>query len=124
MNEDEFDSLIPNRPFLREDLAQFEADAGRFTTLGLALWGRTPADLQRRLDAPYPDIPPGCTLMDLRKLERYLERLSIAAAKQRNAWLGPLALSSLTLIAGRQRTTALEARSEIVRRAIEYLEKQ
>jgi hypothetical protein len=40
MTEEEFDSLMPNRPFQRDDLRQAEADAGRFTTLGLALWGQ------------------------------------------------------------------------------------
>jgi hypothetical protein len=61
MTEEEFDSLMPNWPFQHDDLRQAEADAGRFTTLGLALWGRSPADLERQLDARDPEIPPGCT---------------------------------------------------------------
>ena len=64
---------------------QAEADAGRFTTLGLALWGRTPADLQRQLEAPYPEIPSGCELADLRRLQHYLHRLSTAVGNPRNA---------------------------------------
>lgn len=75
MAEEEFDSFLPNRPFRREDLTRAEADAGRFTTLGLALWGRTPADLERQLDAPRPEIPPGCALADLLRMQRYLQRL-------------------------------------------------
>ena len=124
MTEDEFDSLTPRRPFRREDFMKAEADAGRFTTLALALWGRTPADLESRLEAPHPEIPPGCTLADLRKLQLYLQKLSTVVANPRNSWLNPLTLSSLGMIAGPQAMTTLEARSELVRRAIEYLEKQ
>jgi hypothetical protein len=65
LTEEEFESFVPNRPFRYDDLSQAEADAGRLTMLGLALWGRTAADLERQLDAPHPEIPPGCTLPDL-----------------------------------------------------------
>ncbi len=123
MNEEEFDSSLPMRPFRREDAMQAEAEAGRCTTLGLALWGRTPADLQCQLDAPYPEIPAGCELADLRSLQHYLDRLAAAAASPRNTWLSPLALSSLRILAGTQPVTAWEARYEIVRRAIDYLQK-
>jgi hypothetical protein len=124
MTEEEFDSLLPMRPFRREDALQAEAEAGRCTTLGLALWGRTPADLQRQLDAPYPEIPSGFELADLRRLERYLQKLRTAVGNPRNTWLSTLTLFSLPLIAGAQHITALEARSEIVRRAIDYLEQR
>lgn len=50
MTEQEFDSLTPKRPFRREELAQIEADAGRFRLLGAALWGRRPAHLDRLLE--------------------------------------------------------------------------
>ena len=59
MTEEEFDAFMPNRPFRHDDLKQVEADAGRLTTLGLALWGITPADLERQLDASHPKIPAG-----------------------------------------------------------------
>ena len=119
MTEDEFDSLIPGRPLRPEDIVENAADAGRLTMLGLALWGRTLADLARRFEAPYPEIPPGCTLADLRSLERHLQRLSIAAGKPESAWLGPLLHFSWNMTA-----EAMEARLEILRRAIEYLEGQ
>jgi hypothetical protein len=127
MTEEEFDSFLPNRPFQREDFTRAEADAGRFTMLGLALWGRTPADLARQLDAPRPEIPPGCTLADLLRLQRYLQnlqRLSAPASKPQNAWLNPLTLSSLGMLAGSRAFTGLEARLEVVRRVIDSLENE
>jgi hypothetical protein len=122
LTEEEFESFVPNRPFRYDDLSQAEADAGRLTMLGLALWGRTAADLERQLDAPHPEIPPGCTLPDLLRLQRCLRRLSAAAIKPANAWLGRLRLSSLSMLAGPQALTGLDARLEVVRRAIAYLE--
>jgi hypothetical protein len=65
----------------------------------------------------------GCTLGDLQRLQHYLDRLSKATGNLQDAWLSPLALSSLTMLAGPSRLSGLEARSEIVRRAIEYLER-
>ena len=124
MTGEEFDSLMPNRPFRSEDLRQAEADAGRFTTLALALWGRTRADLASRLDAP-PQIPPGCTLADLRRIQQYIQRLSAEAGKPHNAWLAPLTLSALGMIAGSpQVSEGLQARLEVLRRAMEYLENE
>jgi hypothetical protein len=121
MTEEEFDAFIPNRPFRHADLKQVEADAGRLTALGLALWGRTPADLKRQLDAPHPEIPAGCTLPDLLRLQRYLQRLSAVAAKPQSAWFSPL-LSSLCMLDGPRALTGLEARFEVVLRASKYLE--
>lgn len=127
MTEEESDSFFLNRPFRREDFTRAEADVGRFTMLGLALWGRTPADLERQLDAPRPEIPPGRALADLLRLQRYLQnlqRLSAAARKPQNAWLHPLTLSSLGMLAGSRGFTGLEARLEVVRRAIDALENE
>jgi hypothetical protein len=125
MSEEEFDSFMANRSFRFEDLRQVEADAGRFTSLALALWGRTPADLASRLDAPHPQLPPGCTLADLRRLQHYVQRLSAEASKPHNGWLAPLTFSSLGMIAGSpQVSEGLEGRLELLRRAIEYLENE
>jgi hypothetical protein len=121
MTEEEFDSSLAGRPFRREDLTQAEAEAGRFTMLGLALWGRTPADLEHQLDATGPEIPQWCTLADLRRLQLYLQRLSAEAIKPQNAWLTPLTLSSLGMVAGSGVLTGLDARLEVVRRAIKCL---
>ena len=66
------------RRFRREDVMQFEAEAVRLTILGMALCGRTSADLQRQLNAPYPEIPSGCYLTDLRKLQRTVQKIPTA----------------------------------------------
>ena len=124
MNEEEFDSLRSWRPFRNEDLARTEAEAGRCTMLGLALWGRTSADLQRQLSFPYPEIPSGCELADLRKLQRIALGMATAGTTPQKAWLSPLSLPSQIIFLGTHRLTVWEARGEIVRRAIEYLEKR
>ncbi len=123
MREEEFDSSTPLRPFRREDAMQAEAAAGRCTTLGIALWGKSAEDLQRQLSAPHPEIPSGCDLEDLRKLQAYAQKLSGALQNPRNTWWSSLAHSSLSILVGTERFTAWEARCEIVRRAIDHLEK-
>lgn len=122
MTEEEFDASMPLRPFRSEDTMHLEADAARCTTLGLALWGRTSDDLQRQLNAPAPEIPSGCDLADLRKLHRTAESIATALANPRNAWLSSPPPSP-DIFAGAKRFTAWEARCEVARRAIEYLEK-
>jgi hypothetical protein len=61
-DEEEFDSLMQWRPFGREDAGRADAALLRRSTLGLALWGRTSADLQRQLLAVHPEIPSGFDL--------------------------------------------------------------
>ena len=124
MDWKELDSSMSWQPFRSEDVMRFEAEAGRLTSLGVALWGRTSDDLQRQLDASHPEIPSVCSLADLRKLQQYVQKISTALANPRNTWLSSLALSSNNIFVGTQRFTAWEARYEIVRRAIEYLEKR
>ena len=124
MSEDEFDSFAHFRPFRSEDAMHLEAGAGRCTTLGVALWGRTSDDLQRQLNAPHPEIPSDCDLADLRKLQSIAHSLATALANPWNTWLSPLVPSSPNIFVGNQRFTAWEARCEVVRRAIEYLEKR
>lgn len=121
MNEEEFDSLLSGRPFRREDWKKAEADAASLTTLALVLWGRTPDDLARQLAAPYPQIPPGCTIADLRRLQNYLYKLAAAASERQKAWLR---FSSVAWIADSQDSAGLHDRLELVRRAIEHLEKR
>lgn len=122
MTEEEFDSSMTLRSFRREDATRAEAEAARCTTVGVALWGRTADDLQRQLIAPHPEIPAGCDLADLRMLQSHVQRISAALTNPRNTWLSSFALASLNILVGAQRFTAWEARSEIVRRAIDYLE--
>ena len=122
MDEEEFDSLLKSsRPFTREDVMREEGRWRRCATLAIALWGRTPDDLQRQLLAPYPEIPTGFDLANFQDLQRRVQLLSVGISDPRNA-LSRLAFSSQTIFVGTQRYTASEARCEIVRRAIEYLE--
>ena len=123
MDEAEFDSLMQSRPFGREDAMRADAALRRRSTLGLALWGRTSADLQRQLLAVHPEIPSGFNLDDLRDLERSIHTISSFLSDPRFAWLSHLAFCSWVISAGTQHFTAWEARCEIVRRAIEYLER-
>ena len=114
MNEEEFDSLYPWQPFGTDDALRAEAKAGRLTTLGIALWGRTGEDLRERLLAPTPQIPPGCDLASLYELLESLERIA-ALRDKRYAWF-----SSFSGLHAVMKT--IDARREIVRRAIRHLE--
>lgn len=110
MNEEDFDSSMRGRPFETGDATRADVQMRRNLTLSAALWGRTANDLQRQLLALHPEIPSEFDLIDLRELKR--SGLASDAA----------AVSSLTIVIGNQRFTALEARCEILRRAIKYLE--
>ena len=124
MDEEELDSVMGWRPFTREDARRLEAQWHRSATLGIALWGRTSADLQRQLQARYPEIPTGFTLADFRDLRRTAERLARLSRDPRYAALAGMGHASATITVGAERFTAWEARCEVVRRAIEYLEKR
>jgi len=76
MDEQEFDSLFPARPFGTVEAVRAEARLRRCGTLGLALWGRTSDDLRRQLRAPYPEIPAGFDLEDFRELQRFAQLIS------------------------------------------------
>jgi hypothetical protein len=128
MDEEEFDSLMPARTFGTEQAMWADADLRRSmtlsATLGVALWGRTSDDLQRQLLAPYPEIPSGFDLSDFRKLLRVTAQIIFGLeVAQKMARLSHLGLSAPTIFVGTQRFTEWEARCEIVRRAIQYLEK-
>jgi hypothetical protein len=122
MDEEQFDSLMQCLPFGTEDAMRADAALRRRSTLSLALWGRTSADLQRQLLAVHPEIPSGFNLDDLRDLERDAQAISSCLSEPRFAWLSHLAFCSWVISAGTQNFTAWEARCEIVRRAIKYLE--
>lgn len=78
------------------------ADAAlrRRSTLGLALWGRTFADLQRQLLAVHPEIPSGFSLDDFRALERGTHMISSCLSDPRCAWLSHLAFCSWVISVG------------------------
>jgi hypothetical protein len=108
MDEQEFDSWFPGRPFVREDAMQADARAGRCTALAVALWG-TADYLQRQLVAPHPEIPSGFELADFRELQ---QRVLVFQ------WLR----HRFPTFMAAQHPELWEARREVLRRAIEYLE--
>ncbi len=123
MDEEEFDAMMGTRPFTREDAGRLEAQWRRSANLGVALWGRTSADLQRQLLARYPEIPAGFTLSDFRDLQRTTDTLARLSRDPRYSAIAAMGHSSATITVGTEQFTAWEARCEVVRRAIEYLEK-
>jgi hypothetical protein len=129
MTEEEFDSLMrAARPFGSEDAKQLEARMLRstalVTTLGAAIWGKTNDDLRRQLLRPYPALPPGYSVRDLHDL-LHLSGLMVSAIATAYKTVGlPHAFDTSRPIVVHDRSyTAWEARCEIVRRAIEHLEK-
>jgi hypothetical protein len=127
MDDQEFDALFP-RPFGREDFERVDAQWGRCATLAVALFGKTEEELQRQLLARHPEIPAGFDLADFRDLERHVQTISGLvlgpSSDPRMAWLSPWLshMALMTITVGTERFTVWEARREIVRRAIEYLE--
>lgn len=123
MDEQEFDALFSSRPFGTQDAKREDARWGRCGTLGTLLFGRTPDDLRRQLLASHPEIPPGYDLADFRDLQHHLEMVTGALSDPRNTWLSPLRTTGFGVIeVGTQRLSGWEARLEILRRAIDYLE--
>lgn len=123
VDEQEFDASLYSHPFGTKDAMRLEAQARRNAALGIALWGRNAAELQRQLLAPHPEIPAGFDLADFRRLLRSARGISDALGDPRHTRLHSWAHTSATIFAGSQQLTEWEARCEVVRRAIEYLEK-
>lgn len=121
MDEEEFDSFMQWQAFGSEDAMRMDAQFRRTATLAQALWGRTSDDLQRQLLAPHPEIPPNFDLADFRRLQQSAHKISAALGAPQFTSMSPVPPSP-TVIVGALQLTAWEARSEIVRRAIEYLE--
>ena len=119
MDEDEF--YWPGlRPLEGPDLKHAE----RIMMLAAKLWGATPEYLEQQLRAPVPEIPSDFDLADFRALERYAqtELISFKRKGPGYSW-GPFRfLMDAEIIVGSEHFTWLEARCEIVRRAIEFLE--
>ncbi len=127
MDEQEFDALF-QRPFGMEDFQRADAQWGRCASLATALFGRTPEDLKRQLVEPHPRIPAGFTLADFRDLLQHVQAISgLVLNGSSNPRMSYLSLwltqfASATVTVDGQRYTVREARCEIVRRAIEYME--
>lgn len=123
MGEQEFDDLFSSRPFGTEDAKREAARWGRCGTLAALLFGRNPDDLRRQLLASHPEIPTGYDLADFHDLQRHLELVTSALSDPRNTWLSPLRTAAFgAIVVDTQRLSVWEARLEIVRRAIDYLE--
>ncbi len=123
MDEEQFDLLMGSRPFTREDAVQADTQLRRRVTLAIALWGRTSDDLRCQLLAPFPEIPSGFDLADHWELQQSMEQVEARLSDPRNLWLSSFASSSQTISLGSRRFTTWEARCEIVRRAIAFLER-
>ena len=122
MDEDELGWIGKLQPFGTTEAAQWEARLGRCDSLGKALWGRTAEDLRRQLQKPHPDLPRGFALEDFQVLLRESSRLALLNLDDpRNAWVRRLVHPG-TMSVGTQQLTEWEARAEIVRRAIDYLQ--
>ena len=123
MNEQEFDALLPLQPFGTADAMRIDTQWRRCATLAQALWGRNSEDLERQLLAPHPEIPPNFDLDDFRNLQQSAHKISAALGSPRLSSLSHSLRFSAAIIVGTQSLTTWEARCEVVRRAIEYLER-
>jgi|SRR5215468_3606679 len=119
MDEQEFDLLLPWRPFGTAEARRLDLRMRRSAALGAKLWGNTTDELKRRLLEGSPEIPAGFDLADLRELLETTEQLASALRNPRNELTSRMALASQTIVVGRERYTEWEARCEIIRRAIE-----
>ena len=120
MDEHEFFAQHPMRPWTRSD---FENAHREGTALAQALWlsNKLWGDAEtmtRQLLAASPEIPAGLGLQELRSLER-LARLGLRFGDR---WHGPRVPKGSALWIGGRSLTIWEARYEIVRRAIDFLE--
>lgn len=73
--------------------------------------------------ASHPEIPAGYDLADSQDRRRHLEMITGASSNPRNTWLSPLGTAAVGVIeVGTQRLSAWETRTEILARAMDYLE--
>jgi hypothetical protein len=114
MDEEELDALIHLRPFGTEDAKWADPRYRRGISLATILWGKTADDLRRQLLRHPPEIHWGFDLADYREVQRTTEQVWAA--------MSGTGLEFETIVVGTQRYTEWEARCEIIRRAIEYLE--
>lgn len=73
--------------------------------------------------ASHPEIPAGYDLADFQDRQRHLEMITGASGNPRKTWLSPLGTAAFGVIeVGTQRLSVGEARTEILGRAMDYLE--
>lgn len=114
MDEHEFFAQHPLRPWTRSDFENALPSAPAFW-LCARLWGDV-GRMTRQLIANSPEIPMGLGLPELRTLERMLVHFG-------GSWPAtPEIPKDSVIIVGGLSYTIWEARYEIVRRAIEFLE--
>ena len=124
MDEQQFDAMRQWRGFSSGDARKIERQFQQLATFGLGLWGRTADDLRRQLALDHPEIPAGCVLADLQHLlGQARAMLSAYPTMDHNMriLLDRCVGTEAIKIHG-ERLTVLEARYEIARRAIEWLE--
>lgn len=115
MNEHEFFAQHPMRPWKRSDFQNAGASAPALW-LCARLWGDVER-MTRQLLANSPEIPAGLGLRELRTLERMLVHFG-------DGWPAtPGIPKDSRIVIGGLSYTMWEARYEIVRRAIEFLER-
>src|SRR5262249_3267493 len=127
MTEDDFDALMQSRSFGTQDAINAETQILHgmtlLSTLGVALWGKTEDDLRRQLLKPHPEIPPGFDLADFRELLHICAQMAAAIAGiQKVTGQAHVAPWSNSIHVGSESFTILEARCEVIRRAIDYTE--
>jgi hypothetical protein len=103
-----------------EEALEDEAQSRRCIALGVALAGKDCLRSASQLLAPHPEIPSEFDLSDYRRLLRAAQTIAVSS-DSRFAWLPRSVLFSPRIFVGARRFTAWEARSKVVRRAIEYL---
>src|SRR5690242_5374758 len=113
MDEHDFEKARSWKSFSSNDVKNAE----RLPAIGLALWGRTPEDLRQQLLAATPKVPRGCSLADLKLLEQQAKLMLQNPSKFGR-------FGNEAIVIGTQTFNGLEARCEVVRRAIEDLEKR
>jgi hypothetical protein len=123
VTEDELGLQMQFSSFQFSDATQMDNQLRCCCSLGAVLWGRLPKNLERQLAAHHPEIPSGFSLSD------FWEFLQLGIRIGSIDWNNPgyaalrSSLGSTSMISVSAQTyTKWEARCEIVRRAIEYLE--
>ncbi len=116
MNEHEFFAQHPMRPWKSSDFQEASPSAPALW-LSARLWGDI-GRTTRQLLADSPEIPNGLDLSELRTLERMLVYFG-------GTWPAtPGIPKGSVIVIGGHSFTIHEARCEIVRRAIEFLERR
>jgi hypothetical protein len=123
MDEHDFDALREWRSFKSSDVRRVE----RLGMFALGLWGRTLEDLHRQLAADHPALPPGCDLADLRRLFGQAQSVLAVYTKETmdhntRIFVDRFLRPHDVIVVGTQRFTPWEARCEVARRAIVWLE--